>query len=363
MANVILKDLYKKYAGKNAVNNLSATIPSGELTVITGPTGAGKSALIRTICGLDNADGGTISIDGVVVNRLEPKDRDVAIVLKGASFHQNQTVYENMAFGLKMRKVPKDVIDKKVRAVAEVLGLTPYLQRFPKNISAGQRQRVMLGRAIARDPKLVIFDDPISDLPEDLRHELRTEIVKLNKRLKTNFIYVTKSPQEALVMADRIMFMEDGKLIQYGTPLELYDRPTTLSVATYFGAPAINIFVGKLTKEGEDIYGLFQGARVRIPFSLSDGAVKEYVDTGRNVTFAFRPEDLSVSEGGELKVRIDGVMEEGEGVKVATVSALGCDSPIAFSALIDGEEGAEVTLGINKEHLLLYDTKSEEIIN
>ena len=128
MANVILKDLYKKYAGKNAVNNLSATIPSGELTVITGPTGAGKSALIRTICGLDNADGGTISIDGVVVNRLEPKDRDVAIVLKGASFHQNQTVYENMAFGLKMRKVPKDVIDKKVRAVAEVLGLTPYLQ-------------------------------------------------------------------------------------------------------------------------------------------------------------------------------------------------------------------------------------------
>ena len=362
MSKILINNLCKKYSGKLAVKNLTAQIEHGELTAVVGASQSGKSALIRTICGLDTVDSGEIVMDGVVINKLEPKDRDIAIVLKSVAIYPQLTVYDNMAQGLKIRKASKEEIDKRVKEAAKILGLTQYLQRQAKNLTAGQKQRVVLGRAIAREPKLIILDEPLEGLEQGLRAELVTEIAKLNKRLNINFIYVTKNGAEALVIADKIMFLEDGELTQYAKPIEIYDTPNNLPIATYFGVPSINLLPAKLVSEDNVLYALTEGLKVKIDNQLSEGSLKEYANSGRNVTLAFRAEDLEASEQGELDVTVESCESITEDLSLCTVYSNASEKALKFSAFLKAEEGQKIKLSIKPGRALLYDTKTENLI-
>ena len=362
MSKIVINNLCKKYNGKLAIKNLSCEIGHGELTAVVGRSGSGKSALIRTICGLDTVDAGEILMDGVVVNKLEPKDRDVAIVLKNVAIYPQLTVFENMAAGLKIRKAPKEEIDKRVKEAAKILGLTQYLQRQAKNLTAGQKQRVVLGRAIAREPKLIILDEPLEGLEQGLRAELVTEIAKLNKRLNINFIYTTQSANEALVIADKIMFVEEGELVQYATPLEIYDMPNNLPIAAYFGVPRINLLPAKLEKSEQNLYALVEGGKLKLDNELSAEALKEYVGTGRNVTLAFRAEDVVLCEENGLQIAVESVDKINDDLSIAVVYSTASDNAIRFNAVISAEQGQTVNVAIKNQRALLYDTKTENLI-
>ncbi len=361
MAQIVIKDLVKKYAQTTALKNLSVSIASGELTAVIGESESGKTALLRSICGLDSVDGGEIYVDGVLVNKLEPKDRDMAIVFKSVALYADKTVYENMAMGLKLRKVAKADIDVKVKAAAALLDLTDYLQHKAKNLSVGQRQRVLLARAIVREPKVVLFDEPLNGLDLTLKREILTEIVKLNKRLKINFIYATKDSVEAFTIADKIMFMEEGELVQYGAPLELYDKPANLAIASYFGTPSVNLLSGKLVSEDGQVFGAVEGVKIPLKQTFSNEEKATYVDTGRNVTFAFRAEDVALSENGAFKVAVDEVDGEGES-PIATLYSSSVEKAKKFLAYLDVEKGDEISIDIDKEHINVYDANSEKLI-
>ena len=295
MAKVVLKDLEKTYPnGFKAVHGHNLEIKDGEFMVFVGPSGCAKSTTLRMIAGLEEITGGEILIGEKVVNDLPPKERDIAMVFQNYALYPHMNVYDNMAFGLKLKKVDKEEIDKRVRNAAEILGITDLLDRKPKEMSGGQRQRVAVGRAIVRQPSVFLFDEPLSNLDAKLRVHMRVEITKLHQRLKTTMIYVTHDQVEAMTMGDRICVMELGRIRQVDTPINLYNRPSNKFVAGFIGSPAMNMVDAVIVKEGETTFAqLTDGVKLRLPADKAE-KVKDYV--GKTVVFGIRPEHIGSHE-------------------------------------------------------------------
>ncbi len=297
MSGLLLKGINKVYpSGVQAVFDFCLDIRDKEFIVLVGPSGCGKSTTLRMIAGLEEISSGELYIDGKLVNDVVPKDRDIAMVFQNYALYPHMSVYDNMAFGLKLRKVPKEIIDQKVKAAAEILGITDYLSRKPKALSGGQRQRVALGRTIVREPKVFLLDEPLSNLDAKLRASMRTEISKLHARLATTFIYVTHDQVEAMTMGTRIVVMKDGFMQQVDTPQNLYDYPVNLFVAGFIGTPQMNFFKeSTLTSKKGKVYIEFVGGnKILLPKSVAARIknLEEYLDTGKLVTLGVRPEDI-----------------------------------------------------------------------
>ena len=289
MAEVILKNVCKIYDGNvKAVNSVSIDIHDKEFMVLVGPSGCGKSTTLRMIAGLEEISDGEIKIGERVVNDVPPKDRDIAMVFQNYALYPHMTVYENLAFGLKLRKFPKAEIDKRVKEAADILGIGDYLERKPKALSGGQRQRVAVGRAIVRKPAVFLFDEPLSNLDAKMRVQMRAEINKLHTRLGTTMIYVTHDQIEAMTMGDRICVMKDGVIQQIDTPLNIYDKPANTFVAGFIGTPPMNIFKGTLVSENGLV---FKAGPISIPLPADwNASLESYI--GKEILFGIRPEDI-----------------------------------------------------------------------
>jgi multiple sugar transport system ATP-binding protein len=289
MAKVLMEKLNKHFGEVKAVRDFDLEIPDKEFVVLVGPSGCGKTTTLRMVAGLEDITSGDIFIDDKIVNNLPPKDRDIAMVFQNYALYPHMTVYQNMAFGLTLRKFPKDEIDQRVKEAAEILNIGELLQRKPKALSGGQRQRVAVGRAIVRKPKVFLFDEPLSNLDAKLRVQMRVELKKLHERLQTTIIYVTHDQVEAMTMGDRIVVMKDGLKQQVGPPLELYFHPANKFVAGFIGSPAMNFIEGELASEGGTVYFQGPGMKLKIPVDKAD-KLKDYPE--KRVIFGVRPEDL-----------------------------------------------------------------------
>ena len=283
--------------GVVAVQEFNLDIADKEFIVLVGPSGCGKSTTLRMVAGLEEISSGELIIDGKLVNDVAPKDRDIAMVFQNYALYPHMTVYDNMAFSLKLRKEPKDVIDKKVREAAEILDITQYLERKPKALSGGQRQRVAIGRAIVRDPKVMLMDEPLSNLDAKLRNEMRAEIIKLRERINTTFIYVTHDQTEAMTLGDRIVIMRDGYIQQIGTPQEVFDHPANLFVAGFIGMPVMNMFDAKLIREGDKYFAQLADYKVELSAEKEARLLKNNVQT-QDVILGVRPEHTDLADKG-----------------------------------------------------------------
>jgi multiple sugar transport system ATP-binding protein len=336
MASVAMRDVRKSFGATAVIHGVDVSIDDGEFVVLVGPSGCGKSTLLRMIAGLENISGGQISIGNRVVNNLPPKERDIAMVFQNYALYPHMTVADNMAFSMKLRGAPQSEIDTRVKRAAEILDLSRYLERFPRQLSGGQRQRVAMGRAIVRDPQVFLFDEPLSNLDAKLRVQMRTEIKELHQRLKTTTVYVTHDQIEAMTMADKIVVMHDGIVEQIGTPLELYDNPANQFVAGFIGSPAMNFIKGTL-KRGNG------GAVVETPAGLSlptHGNVA--AADGQQVVYGVRPEHFEFSKNGG-----------GVPVKVHVVEPTGADTYVYGDIA-----GAQLCAVFNERHAF----KNGEII-
>jgi multiple sugar transport system ATP-binding protein len=285
MASLSFRQIEKSFAKAKIIHGISFDIADGEFVVLVGPSGCGKSTLLRMLAGLEEISGGEIAIDGKVVNDLDSKDRDIAMVFQSYALYPHMTVRDNMAFSLKLRKADKSLTDQRVDNAARILNLDALLERFPRELSGGQRQRVAMGRAIVRDPKVFLFDEPLSNLDAKLRVAMRAEIKALHQRLKTTTVYVTHDQIEAMTMADRIVVMHDGIIEQIGTPLELFDRPGNLFVAQFIGSPSMNVLNGNVRVADGQAWVEAEGARWPV-------AVRPGVLDGHPVHYGIRPTDL-----------------------------------------------------------------------
>ena len=285
MASVAFNEVRKDFGKTKVLHGISLEISDGEFMVLVGPSGCGKSTLLRMLAGLEDITGGTIAIDARVVNDLDSKDRDIAMVFQSYALYPHMTVRENMGFSLRLRKESVRRIAEGVDRAAKILNLEPYLDRYPRELSGGQRQRVAMGRAIVRDPKVFLFDEPLSNLDAKLRVAMRSEIKALHQRLKTTTVYVTHDQVEAMTMADRIAVMDEGRIEQLGEPLELYDRPANLFVAQFIGSPAMNVF------EGTFKAGSVEALGSRWPCAAP-------AQEGQRVTYGIRPEHLGLASSG-----------------------------------------------------------------
>lgn len=365
MAEIVLDHVYKIYDNKvTAVTDFNLHIQDKEFIVFVGPSGCGKSTTLRMIAGLEEISKGDFYIDGKRVNDVPPKDRDIAMVFQNYALYPHMTVYDNMAFGLKLRKVPKAEIDKRVKDAAKILGLEEYLKRKPKALSGGQRQRVALGRAIVRDPKVFLMDEPLSNLDAKLRVQMRAEIAKLHQRLQPTTIYVTHDQTEAMTMATRIVVMKDGVIQQVGTPKEVYDHPRNVFVAGFIGSPAMNFFKGKLT-DGHFVIN------EQLKFAVPEGKMKILRENGfinKEIIFGIRPEDIhdeplfiNASTDTKFSTKID--VSELTGAETMLYSKLGDQEFISRvdsrSDIRPGDE-LELAFDMNKGHF--FNPESEERI-
>jgi multiple sugar transport system ATP-binding protein len=285
VASVAFSEIKKDFGKTKVLHGISLDIADGEFMVLVGPSGCGKSTLLRMLAGLEDISGGKIAIDGRVVNDLDSKDRDIAMVFQSYALYPHMTVRENMGFSLRLRKESVRRIAEGVTRAAKILNLEPYLDRYPRELSGGQRQRVAMGRAIVRDPKVFLFDEPLSNLDAKLRVAMRSEIKALHQRLKTTTVYVTHDQVEAMTMADRIAVMNEGRIEQIGAPLELYDRPANLFVAQFIGSPAMNVFEGIFKKDSVEALGAYWPCEVK-------------AQEGQRVAYGIRPEHLRLEQGG-----------------------------------------------------------------
>jgi multiple sugar transport system ATP-binding protein len=285
MASVSFSRIEKSFGATKVLHGISLDIADGEFMVLVGPSGCGKSTLLRMLAGLEDIGAGEIAIDGRVVNEVDSKDRDIAMVFQSYALYPHLTVADNMGFSLRLRSERRDLIQSRVADAAKILNLGPYLHRYPRELSGGQRQRVAMGRAIVRDPKVFLFDEPLSNLDAKLRVAMRAEIKALHQRLKTTTVYVTHDQVEAMTMADRIAVMNEGRIEQLGEPLELYDRPENLFVAQFIGSPAMNVFEGTFRKDSVEALGAYWPCEVR-------------AQEGQRVAYGIRPEHLTLKEGG-----------------------------------------------------------------
>lgn len=363
MAEIKLEHIYKRYPGndEDSVTDFNLDIKDNEFIVFVGPSGCGKSTTLRMIAGLEDITKGDLKIDGEVMDKVHPKDRNIAMVFQNYALYPQMTVFDNMAFGLKIRKMPKDEIKKRVDNAAQILGLTDYLSRKPGALSGGQRQRVALGRAIVRDAKLFLLDEPLSNLDAKLRVQMRTQIAQLHQRLKTNMIYVTHDQVEAMTMADRIVIMNDGKVQQVGTPDDLYNRPTNKFVAGFMGSPSMNFFDAEL-KNGRVSNG--RGLDVAVP----EGRLKvlrEQGYDGKKLIVGIRPEDIH-TEQVALEAMADAKVE----ATVEVSEFLGTDSMLysrtgdtEFVAQVNARDyhkpGEEVDMAFEMSKAHFFDVETE----
>jgi len=331
MAEVTLRNVGKRYDDVVAVSNVNLDIPNHEFVVLVGPSGCGKSTTLRMIAGLEEISDGEISIGGEVVNDLPPKDRDIAMVFQNYALYPHMTVAENMSFGLKLRKFPKSEIKLRVDNAARILDITELLARRPKQLSGGQRQRVAMGRAIVRNPKVFLFDEPLSNLDAKLRVQMRTEIKRVHQKVKTTTVYVTHDQVEAMTLADRVVVMNHGRIEQIGTPNELYHNPATRFVAGFIGSPAMNFATVTVAEANGSLIAENSGLRIKLP---QETAQRLRGHVGHEVTLGVRPEDLTVAGNADpdhlcfdavievveqlgSEILLD--MKVGEGVMVASV--------------------------------------------
>ncbi|HEY0946353.1 MAG TPA: sn-glycerol-3-phosphate ABC transporter ATP-binding protein UgpC [Opitutaceae bacterium] len=365
MSAVTLSKLFKTYpnAAQPVVHGIDLEIRAGEFMVLVGPSGCGKSTTLRMIAGLEEISGGSIAIDDRVVNDVLPKDRDIAMVFQNYALYPHMSVYENMAFGLKLRKLPKPEIDRRVRDAAEMLGLASYLERQPKALSGGQRQRVAVGRAIVRQPKVFLFDEPLSNLDAKMRVSTRTEISKLHDRLGITMIYVTHDQVEAMTMGDRICVMKDGRIQQVAEPLELYNRPANLFVAGFIGSPPMNFFPGRLRTEAgrtEFVQTSANGraAVIELPPTFARHAASA---ANRDVVFGIRPEDVQIvtdSAHQHIEAQVD--VAEPMGSETYLYLSSGATNFIArVTPEHQAKPGQGVRLAFNLERAHLFDAASE----
>ena len=297
MATIKLENLIKTYGDVEVLHNLNGDIEDGEFVVVVGPSGCGKSTLLRMIAGLEKITSGEISIGNKIVNDLEPADRDIAMVFQNYALYPHMSVRQNMGYGLKIRKIEKQEIERRVHEAAEILGIKEYLDRKPRQLSGGQRQRVAMGRAIVRDPQVFLFDEPLSNLDAKLRVQMRLEIRKLQKRLNVTSIYVTHDQVEAMTLGDRLMVLNDGVVEQFGTPIELYDNPRTIFVAGFIGSPSMNFIPAECTEKN---------------ISLCNGKkIKKNINFKGKILIGIRPEHLEEDKKGNIKIVIQMVEQLG----------------------------------------------------
>jgi len=367
MANVILKNLTKNFKEVIAVDNVSIEIKDKEFAVLVGPSGCGKTTTLRAIAGLEEATSGEIYIGDKLVNDVQPKDRDIAMVFQNYALYPHMDVYNNMAFGLKLRKFPKKEIDQRVQEAAEILGIENLLKRKPKQLSGGQRQRVAVGRAIVRKPKVFLFDEPLSNLDAKLRVAMRAEISKLHRKLGATIIYVTHDQVEAMTMADRMFIMNDGLLQQAGAPLEVYKKPNNKFVAGFIGSPAMNFIDSKVTKENGDYFIDAESFKVKIPQAFYP-KIADYA--GKEVIFGVRPEDL---HNKEFVSKITPSISNTIKTKVEVIEPLGAEIFIYLTCgkysvvgkmdartQVEVEQNMEVVLDMEKTHI--FDPKTLLVI-
>jgi len=354
MASVSIRNVTKVYGSVPAINGISVDIAEGEFVVLVGPSGCGKSTLLRMIAGLESISGGEICIGERVVNNLPPKDRDIAMVFQNYALYPHMTVAENMGFSLKLRRMPKTEITRGIENAAQTLGLSDLLGRFPKQLSGGQRQRVAMGRAIVRDPQVFLFDEPLSNLDAKLRVQMRTEIKALHQRLKTTMVYVTHDQIEAMTMADKIVVMHDGIVEQVGPPLELYDRPENMFVASFIGSPAMNFVNGQLAANGTAT--VQSGDGLALP--LADLPKNS---NGRTVIYGIRPEDIQLDDGG-FPARVQVVEPTGSETQVI-VSVGSQHLTCLFRDRINARAGDEIHLRPKPHQAHLFDADTKARLN
>jgi multiple sugar transport system ATP-binding protein len=366
MAGVTLKDLVKRYPnGFQAVNSINLEIYDKEFVVLVGPSGCAKSTTLRMVAGLEEVSDGLIRIGDRVVNDVASKDRHIAMVFQNYALYPHMDVYTNMAFALKLRKFPKEEIERRVRKAADILGIVPLLERKPKQLSGGQRQRVAVGRAIVREPEVFLFDEPLSNLDAKLRVTMRAELTKLQHRLETTMIYVTHDQVEAMTMGDRIVIMKDGHIMQVGSPLEVYNFPDNEFVAGFIGSPAMNFFRSKLLPADGGLAVDTGSFQVKVPKEYHDvcGSYKD-----KDVTFGIRPEDIadalpedSRGQWEKINAVVEGIEPLGAEIILEMVSG-----QQRFIARVDPDsksrlhEQEEVYFNMRKMHL--FDTETQQVI-
>jgi multiple sugar transport system ATP-binding protein len=368
MAGLSLKSIYKRYAGGvTAVSDFNLEIEDKEFIVMVGPSGCGKTTTLRMIAGLEEISEGEVYIDGNVVNDVAPKDRDIAMVFQNYALYPHMTVFDNMAFGLKLRKTPKDEIKRRVTEAARILDIEHLLDRKPKALSGGQRQRVALGRAIVREPKVFLMDEPLSNLDAKLRVQMRTEISKMHQRLQTTFVYVTHDQIEALTMGTRIVVMKDGFIQQVDSPQALYERPVNMFVAGFIGSPQMNFIDVEVEKRGEEVHLLFGKEDIK----LSEGKAKKVIDvdfTGKSISMGIRPENIH-DEAVFLESMPDCLIEAKvevtemlgpETYLYMTIDDINCTARVNPRSKARAGDVIKVAFDPNKIHL--FDKETEKVI-
>ena len=347
--------------GVVAVQQFSLDIADREFIVLVGPSGCGKSTTLRMIAGLEEITSGDLFIDGKRMNDVAPKDRDIAMVFQNYALYPHMTVYENMAFSLKLKKLPKAEIDKKVREAAEILDITALLDRKPKALSGGQRQRVAIGRAIVRSPKVFLMDEPLSNLDAKLRNQMRAEIIKLREKIDTTFIYVTHDQVEAMTLGDRIVIMRDGFIQQIGTPQEVFDKPANLFVAGFIGTPQMNFFDAELKRDGDKYVVDVCGEELRLTEEKQAALLRGNVPAGP-VTLGIRPEHIVLAKNGGIPARVDVSEMMGSSVHLH-LTAAGHDAVVIVPTLeLDAipSLGQEIYLELHEDSIHLFDRETEK---
>ena len=364
MADLKITGLHKYYGLVHAVRGVDLEIPAGEFTVLVGQSGCGKSTLLRTIAGLEDADQGNIEIGGQVMNHVLPRDRDIAMVFQNYALYPYMTVFENIAFGLRARKTPGAEIEPKVRRAAQMLAIEPLLERYPRQLSGGQLQRVAIGRAVVRNARMYLFDEPLSNLDAQLRDEMRGEIKRLHQELGKTMIYVTHDQIEAMTMADRIVLLRDGKNEQAGAPLDLYERPATRYVAGFLGSPAMNFVPAQLQDSGALAVQLADGSQLALPLSRQ----RKLAGRAQPITLGVRPEHITRATG-ELRqglVRRTALIElvQPTGSRTYATFRLGGAELVAELQAHDvSQPGETIELAIDMNRVVLIDPSTELVVS
>ncbi|MBV9826664.1 MAG: sn-glycerol-3-phosphate ABC transporter ATP-binding protein UgpC [Alphaproteobacteria bacterium] len=360
MARVAMRSLNKKYDEVHAVIDVNLDIRDKEFVVLVGPSGCGKTTTLRMVAGLESITSGHISIDEKIVNALPPMDRDIAMVFQNYALYPHMSVYDNMAFGLKMRKFDKAEIAKRVQDAAEILGIQDYLKRKPRQLSGGQRQRVALGRAIVRHPQVFLFDEPLSNLDAKLRVQMRVELKKLHERLGTTAIYVTHDQVEAMTLGDRVVVMRDGRVQQVGDPMELYNQPANRFVAGFIGSPAMNFAPVRLAAENGSLWAEGDGMRVKVPAPI---APRLGAHAGKPVTLGVRPEDMRIARDGDpadLNVNAAVEVVERLGSEILLDVAVGGTTMVAsVEPTAPTKVHEKLRLALNPDRIHFFDNETE----
>jgi len=367
MADLRITGLHKYYGQVHAVKGVDLEIPAGEFTVLVGQSGCGKSTLLRTIAGLEDADKGSIEIGGQTVTHVLPRDRDIAMVFQNYALYPYMSVFENIAFGLRARKTPKAEIEPKVRRAAQMLAIEPLLERFPRQLSGGQLQRVAIGRAIVRNARLYLFDEPLSNLDAQLRDEMRGEIKRLHQELDKTMIYVTHDQIEAMTMADRIVLLRDGHIEQAGAPLDLYERPATRYVAGFLGSPAMNFVSARLVGHNDGLaVQLSDGALLPLPAARASRLAER---RDQAITLGVRPEHMSRAGASDhrpglttMNVRIELVQPTGSRT-YATFKLGGADVIAELQAHDVSQPGETIELAIDMNRVVVVDPATELVVS